>query len=85
YFTHVWMHFQNVAFSWLLVGSVLKRFFAIKFTDGWHILVTICDLAISAAIPWTPWGKLPKFVPVFQTIQPDGSLTQTLAQGVAAQ
>jgi hypothetical protein len=85
YFTHVWMHFQNLAFSWPLVVSVLKGFFEIKLTDGWHTFVTICDIAISAAVPWLPWGKLPTFVPVFQTIQPDGSLSQTVTQGVAAQ
>src|SRR6266481_561609 len=81
YFTYVFMHFQNVAFSWPLVSIVLRQFFEIKFTDGWHIFVTICDIVIAAAVPWLPWGKLLTFVPVFQTIQPDGSLIQTLTQG----
>ncbi len=83
YFTHVVMHVQDVAFSWQLVGSVVRHFWDYKFFDGGYTFVTICDIVISAAIPWMPWASLPKFVPVFQNINPDGSLSQTLTQGTA--
>jgi hypothetical protein len=84
YYTHVLMHFQNLAFSWQLVGSVLRHFFDFKFLDVGHKIVAACDVGISLLVPWMPWGKLPKFVPVFQTVNPDGSLTQTLAQSAGA-
>jgi hypothetical protein len=85
YFTHVVMHVQGVAFSWQLVGFVIKHFFDyFKFFDGMHIFVTVADVLISLAVPWMPWASLPKFLPVFQTINPDGTLTQTLTQGAGA-
>jgi hypothetical protein len=83
YYTHVVMHVQSIAFSWQLVGSVVRHFWDYKFFDGGHSFVTICDVVICFAVPWMPWAKLPAFVPVFQTINPDGSLSQTLTQGTA--
>lgn len=83
YFTYLSMHVQEVAFSWQLVGDVLRHFWAFQFSTGGHVFVTICDVVISCAVPWMPWAKLPKFVPVYQTINPDGSLSQTLTQGTA--
>jgi hypothetical protein len=84
YFTHVRMHFDSVAFDWQLLASVLRNFFSYKFFDGMHIFVTVADVALSFAVPWMPWAKLPAFVPTFQTINPDGTLTQTLTQGAGA-
>ncbi|HWX53115.1 MAG TPA: hypothetical protein VN176_00850 [Verrucomicrobiae bacterium] len=84
YFTHVVMYFQHLAFSWQLLGSVVKTFFDFKFSDGMHIFVTVADVLLSFAVPWMPWAKLPAFVPTFQTINPDGTLTQTLTQGAGA-
>ncbi|HWZ42855.1 MAG TPA: hypothetical protein VNW97_05235 [Candidatus Saccharimonadales bacterium] len=81
YFTHVVMHAEELAFSWPLAGNVLRHFFDYKFYDGWHILVTVTDVVAAFCIPWMPWAALPKFMPVFQTINPDGTLTQTLTQG----
>ncbi|HJX83691.1 MAG TPA: hypothetical protein VJ723_05055, partial [Candidatus Angelobacter sp.] len=81
YFTYLNMHLQDVAFSWQLVGDVLRHFWALQFSTGGHVFVTICDVVISLAVPWMPWAKLPKFIPVFQNINPDGSLSQTLTQG----
>src|SRR5215471_1314975 len=85
YFTHVLMHFQNVPFSWQLVGSVGRHFFDFKLFDFGHKLVTTFDVGIALLVPWMPWGKLPTFVPVFQTINPDGSLSKALAQTAGAQ
>jgi hypothetical protein len=48
-------------------------------------LVTLFDVGISLLVPWMPWAKLPKFVSVFQTVNPDGSLSQTLTQAAGAQ
>ena len=81
YFTHVTMHAEHLAFSWQLVGQVVQHFFDYKLYDGWHIFVSAADVVLSFAIPWMPWAVLPKFMPVFQTINPDGTLTQTLTQG----
>jgi hypothetical protein len=83
YFTYLKMHVQDIAFSWQLVGDVLRHFWEHQFSTGGHVFVTICDVVISCAVPWMPWAKLPKFVPVFQTINPDGSLSQALTQGTA--
>jgi hypothetical protein len=67
-----------------LILDTLKSFFAFKLFDGLHMLVSACDLAFSAAIPWFPWGRLPTFEPLFQTVNSDGTLTQTLARGAGA-
>jgi hypothetical protein len=83
YFTYLVMHIKSIAFSWPLVGTVLRHFWDYQFSTGGHVFVTICDVVISLAVPWMPWAKLPKFVPVFENINPDGSLSQTLAQGPA--
>ncbi len=81
YFAHVIAHADQVPFTWQMLTPGLKDFFALKSIDGMHIFVTICDVAIAAAVPWMPWGKLPKFVPAYQSVQPDGSLTQSMAAG----
>ncbi len=83
YFTYVKMHFAELAFSWQLLGSVVRHFWEYQFLSGGRIFVAVCDVVIALAVPWMPWGKLPKFVPVFQTINPDGSLSQTLTDGAA--
>lgn len=83
YFTHIDMYARHIPFSWPLVGQVLGHFFVFKFAAGWFTIITICDVVFSCAVPWMPWAKLPKFVPVYQTINPDGSLSQTLTQGTA--
>jgi hypothetical protein len=84
YYSHFWAHLRGIPFSAALVTNTLKHFFVFKFASGLHVVVFLCDLGFSAMMPWTPWGRLPKFEPVFQTINPDGSLTQTLARGVGA-
>jgi len=80
YYTHVVMHLQNLAFSWPLVGSVLRHFFDFKLSDFGTKMVTVFDVGISLFVPWMPWAKLPKFMPAFQTINRGGSLSQTLTQ-----
>ena len=85
YYSHVVAYSRELPFTATLIFDTLRSFFAFKFFDGLHMLVTACDLAVSVAIPWTPWGRLPKFEPVFQTVNSDGSLTRTLARGAGAQ
>jgi len=80
YFTHVDMHVGHQAFSWQLVADVLRHFFDYKLYDGWHKFVTAADVLLSFAVPWMPWAAVPKFEQLFQTINPDGTLTQTMAQ-----
>jgi len=82
YFTHVEMHAQNLEFSWALMGQTLQHFLDYKLYDGWHIFVSAADVVFSFAVPWMPWAALPKFMPTFQTINPDGTLSQTLTQGM---
>ena len=84
YYSHLVAHVGGIAFSGGLVTLTLKNFFSYKFASAPHIVVFLCDLGISGAIPWMPWGRLPKFEPVFQTVNADGSLTQTLAAGAGA-
>lgn len=84
YYSHVIAYAREVPFTGSLVLATLKHFFEYEFSTGLHVIVFGCDLAFSAMIPWMPWGRLPKFEPVFQTLNPDGSLTQTLARGVGA-
>lgn len=79
YYSHLVAHVRDIAFSGGLVALTLKNFFTFKFASEPHILVFLCDLGISAVIPWMPWGRLPNFEPVFQTVNADGSLTRTLA------
>jgi hypothetical protein len=84
YYSHFIAHVRETAFTASLVADTIKHFFVYKFASGLHVIVFLCDLGFSAMMPWTPWGRLPKFEPVFQTINSDGSLTQTLAYGVGA-
>jgi len=84
YYSHLAAHVRGIPFTGSLIADSLKTFFAYKFASGVHIVVFLCDLGFSAIVPRTPWGRLPKFEPVFQTVNPDGSLTQTLAAGVGA-
>jgi uncharacterized membrane protein YeaQ/YmgE (transglycosylase-associated protein family) len=84
YYTHSMAHLQAVPFSGTLLMDILKHFFLFKFASGLEVVVFLCDLGFSVMMPWTPLARLPKFEPVFQTINPDGSLTQSLARGVGA-
>jgi hypothetical protein len=84
YYSHVVAYSREIPFTAPLILDTLKSFFAFKLFDGLHMLVSACDLAFSAAIPWTPWGRLPTFEPLFQTVNSDGTLTQTLARGAGA-
>lgn len=84
YYSHLVAHVRGIAFSGGLVVLTLKNFFTYKFASVAHGVVFLCDLGFSAAIPWMPWGRLPKFEPVFQTVNADGSLTQKLAAGAGA-
>jgi hypothetical protein len=84
YYSHLMAHVREIPFSQGLVVLTLRNFFAYKFASAAHAVVFLGDLGFSGAIPWTPWGRLPKFEPVFQTVNADGSLTQTLAAGAGA-
>lgn len=85
YYGHAVAYAREVPFTGLLVLETLKKFFTYKLLTGPQVIVFGCDLVFSVMIPWTPWGRLPKFEPVFQTVNADGSLTQTLAAGAGAQ
>jgi hypothetical protein len=82
YYGHLIAQVRAIAFSGSLVTDVLRHFFTYKFATDLHVVVFLSDLGFSAMVPWTSWGRLPKFEPVFQTVNPDGSLTRTLAAGV---
>lgn len=84
YYSHLMADVRGIAMSGALVALTLKNFFVYKFASVAHVVVFLCDLGVSALIPWMPWGRLPKFEPVFQTVNADGSLTQTLAAGAGA-
>jgi len=79
YYTYLIADARHVSFTKGLVVEVLQNFFHYKLLDGMSVTVFGFDLAISAMLPWTRWGRLPTFEPVFQTVNPDGSLTQTKA------
>lgn len=83
YYAHVVANSQDAPFSAPLFMETVRHFFYYKFLTGAHIIVFLADLGIAAWIPWSPLGRLPKFEPVFQTVNPDGSLTQlaTIAGG----
>ncbi len=85
YYSHLVVHARGILFTGALVLAVLKHFFRYEFMTGGHVIVFGCDVAFSAMIPWTPWGRLPKFEPVFQTLNADGSLVPPLARGAGAQ
>jgi hypothetical protein len=84
YYSHAIAYSTATTVTAPLITQTVQHFFSYKFYDGLHMLVTGADLVCSAAIPWTPWGRLPKFEPVFQTINSDGSLTQAAAQSAGA-
>lgn len=52
---------------------VLRHFLDLKLHlyGGWSIVLLLSDLGFAAAIPWMPWGKIPKFRPTFVAVLGD--------------
>jgi len=63
----------HIAFNSHVVGFAITHFWALKLTfyGGWSIVLLLSDLGFAAAIPWMPWGKIPKFQPTFVAVQGD--------------
>jgi len=51
----------------------ITHFWKLKLTmyGGWSIVLLLSDIGFAAAIPWMPWGKIPKFKPTFVTVLGD--------------
>jgi uncharacterized protein YbaA (DUF1428 family) len=56
-----------------VVAYAITHFWALKLTfyGGWSIVLLLSDLGFAAAIPWMPWGKIPKYQPTFVAVQGD--------------
>lgn len=68
YYTNLMMHFRSLAFTWPLLTKVISHFFVFKFSSLSYKLIFGADLLFSGLLPWMPWGKIPRFVPVFQPL-----------------
>ena len=63
----------HVGLSTHLFGVVLRHFWSLKLSlyGGWSIVLLLSDFGFAAAIPWMPWGTIPKFRPTFVTVLGD--------------
>ena len=63
----------HLGLSTHLFGVVLRHFWSLKLSlyGGWSIVLLLSDLGFAAAIPWMPWGRIPKFRPTFVTVLGD--------------
>ncbi|HWY71500.1 MAG TPA: hypothetical protein VNX88_22725 [Terriglobales bacterium] len=63
----------HIPLSSHVIAFAITHFWALKLTfyGGWSIVLLLSDLGFAAAIPWMPWGKIPKFQPTFVAVQGD--------------
>jgi len=45
-----------------------QHFWAFKLHGFDGKFVLLGDLLLAGAVPWVPWGKVPKFIPTFESV-----------------
>lgn len=69
YFAIVIGHRQAMPLKQIL-PRIAPHILALKTSSAWGIFILLADISLSVALPWTPWGRLPKFEAVFQPVSP---------------
>jgi hypothetical protein len=86
FYTRILADQWHVALSPHLLAIAITHFWKLKLTlyGGWSIVLLLSDLGFAAAIPWMPWGKIPKFQPTFVAVLGDKLVPVELGRMKAA-
>jgi len=52
----------------IFLNFVVQHFWVFKLNGFEGKMVLLGDLVLASAIPWVPWGRVPKFIPTFESV-----------------
>lgn len=73
FYTRILADQWHIGLSPQVLVVAIRHFWTLKLTmyGGWSIVLLLSDIGFAAAIPWMPWGKIPKFRPTFVAVLGD--------------